>query len=832
MVGVACRLPGTHSPHDIRERPLDGRHTRSGLSPTPASAAGETGTAPHTGASEHADGFDAAFFGIRPREAATMDPLSGVLLELAWEALEDAAVVPAALRGSRIAVHVAAHWDDVRMALEPGHPPAADSKTHRASPAHLVAQALRLSGPRLTLGAGEPSTLLGVRLAAAALSAGEVTAALVGEVRRRAGAPHGGMLFLKTLERARADRDSVYAVLRGGREHQPVAATGPPVPARGARPSHHPAPARAFVPSAGRRRGAEAPVLTPAGAGPRLAPTASWTAAPLLVGLSGSSTRVEETSGILGLLRTVLRAPYGGRPPRRSRGSTQRGASANSRGPHRSTGREDGPGPGRPEAPEARSPGHDGDWHLAAARTTGAGGAGGAGAAARTLPWIFSGKSVEAVRGQAARLYHHLRERPWTRVEDVGWSLASTRTQFGYRAVLLGAERGELLSGLAALASEHGTPVVRGGAESLEDVPGAGTRPVFVFPGHSTHWPGMARELYGQARAFTEALDACFRALRPYVDWDPHTVLDGRMDHAEVAQPLSWAVMVALARLWQAYGVRPAAVVGHGPGEIAAAVAVGALSLDDGARVAALASRVLAADHGGKGGMLSVALPASELHDHLARVGGGIGFAALNSPSQTVVSGERESLERLRADLVAGNVSAWLEPVDYAAHSARVDAALAELRGGFEGVTPRATGVPIVSTVTGGRLNGSELDAAYWCGNLRAGVRFHEAVTTLVDEGHYAFLEISAHPVLGGSVAEVAESSGREITVVGTLRRADGGLARFLDGASRAWAAGVGVNWRRAFDGLDVSRADLPTYAFQRPRQGLPGGTGLEGRDG
>ncbi|MGW3463592.1 acyltransferase domain-containing protein, partial [Streptomyces olivaceoviridis] len=275
------------------------------------------------------------------------------------------------------------------------------------------------------------------------------------------------------------------------------------------------------------------------------------------------------------------------------------------------------------------------------------------------------------------------------------------------------------------------------------------------------------------------------------------------------------AVMVSLAALWESVGVRPAAVLGHSQGEIAAAVVSGALSLEDGARVVALRSRAITA-LAGRGGMVSVPLPVEQVRGLLPE---GVSVAAVNGPSSVVVAGDPAGLEE-----VLGRVErARRIPVDYASHSVQVEEIREEILRTLKQVSPRPATVPFFSTVDAEWLTGEELDAGYWFRNLRRPVRFETAVRSLATAGHDIFVEVSAHPVLTVGVEETVPDA----VVAGTLRRDQGGWGRFLCSAAELFVRGVAVDWPSLFP--DARPVELPTYAFQRKRYWLEargGGSG------
>ncbi len=259
----------------------------------------------------------------------------------------------------------------------------------------------------------------------------------------------------------------------------------------------------------------------------------------------------------------------------------------------------------------------------------------------------MSGRSSAGLVGQAGRLREFALAHPEIGPADVAWSLATTRSTFEHRAVVVGAAREELAAGLAAVATgQSAGNVVSGVAGSS----GPG-RSVFVFPGQGSQWAGMGRELLGTSPVFAAKIDECAAALAPFVDWSLRDVLAGadgapELETADVVQPVLWAVMVSLAAVWNAAGVTPDAVIGHSQGEIAAACVAGILSLEDAARVVALRGKALVG-LGIAGGMLSVVMPADKVAELLEPWNGTLALAAVNSPAATVVSGDPDALTQL-----------------------------------------------------------------------------------------------------------------------------------------------------------------------------------------
>ena len=355
----------------------------------------------------------------------------------------------------------------------------------------------------------------------------------------------------------------------------------------------------------------------------------------------------------------------------------------------------------------------------------------------------------------------------------------------------------------------------------------------FVFPGQGSQWVGMAAGLLERSPVFTESISECAKALAPFVDWSLMDVLrdegeSGLMDRVDVVQPVLFSVMVSLARLWRACKVEPDAIVGHSQGEIAAVCVAGGLSLEDAARIVALRSKALTA-LSGEGGMASVALSEGEPASQLERFDGRLSLAAVNGPASMVVSGARDALSELVARCEDEGVKAREIPVDYAAHSVHVERIREELLDACASIAPRSSDIPFYFSVTGGLLDTAGLDAGYWFRNLRETVRFDRATRSLLEAGCRAAIEVSSHPVLLLGVQETADhvlaegSAGiasyrGEVAVVGSLRRGEGDVRRFLLSLAEAWVRGVDVDWVGLFEGSGGVTVDLPTYAFQRER--------------
>ncbi|MEV4616789.1 type I polyketide synthase [Kitasatospora sp. NPDC049258] len=877
IVAMACRLPGgANTPEDFWRLLAEGGDA---ISDFPADRGWDTDglfdpDPDHQGTSYVDQGgfvtglaeFDADFFGISPREALAMDPQQRLLLETAWEVVERAGIAPDALRGSATGVFVGSNFQDYQQLLGSAREEVAGHlMTGNAASvvSGRLSYAFGLEGPAVTVDTACSSSLVALHLAAQSLRRGECTMALAGGVtvmstpgvfvefsRQRGLAPDGrckpfadsadgtgwaegaGLLLVERLSDAERLGHPVLAVLRGSAVNQDGASNGLTAPNG---PSQQRVIRRALA-DAGLTPD-QVDVVEAHGTGTRLGDPIEAQAVlatygqerelPLLLGAVKSNIgHTQAAAGVAGVMKMVLAMRHGLLPRTlhldESSGQVDWSAGAVE------LIAEPTPWPetGRPRRAGVSSFGVSGTNAHVILESVETPAPAHAGAARAPLPMVLAGKSPEAVRAQAARLAEWLGTSE-VGLADLAYSLATSRTGMDHRAAVLAADREELATALAALGAGEASPVVREGrCEGDSDV-------VFVFPGQGSQWEGMALELLDSEPVFAARIAECAQALAPYTDWRLLPVLRGEegapgLDRVDVVQPVLFAVMVALAELWRSRGVEPAAVLGHSQGEIAAACVAGALSLDDAARVVALRSKAITA-LAGRGGMVSVARPVAEVRGRIEPWGERISVAAVNGPSSVVVSGEPEALAELLAACEADGVRARRVPVDYASHSAQVERIERELAEVLAPITPRAAQVPFCSTVTGELLDTTALDAGYWYRNLRGTVEFEQATRALLAAGHRVFVEVSPHPVVCTGIQETIDSTGLPAAATGTLRRAEGGPARFLLSLAEARCYGARVDWELFFAGTGARRVELPTYAFQRRRYWpQPGGGGAD----
>ncbi|GAB2593857.1 polyketide synthase [Paractinoplanes abujensis] len=864
IVAMACRYPGGITTPEELWRLVD--EGTDAITPFPVDRGwptdeiydAEPGRHGRTSAREggflhDAAEFDPAFFGISPKEAQVMDPQQRLLLELAWEALERGAIDPQSLQGSATGVFTGVMYHDWarRTADVPEDLAGFAGRGGMGSVASgRVAYTFGLEGPAVTVDTACSSSLVALHWAAQALRSGECTLALAGGVTvmatpetfvemslQRGLAADGrckaygagadgtgwaegaGLLLLERLSDAERAGHPVLAVIRGSAVNQDGASNGLTAPNG---PSQQRVIQQALT--AAGLSPADVDVVEGHGTGTTLGDPIEVQAlmaaygqdrpggVPLWLGsIKSNLGHTQAAAGVAGVIKMVMAMRHATLPRTLHAGTPSEHIDWTEGDVRLLTEARPWTAGERPRRAGVSSFGVSGtNAHVVLEEAAPAAPVAPHGVRPPAVALTLSAGSPEALRAQAVRLAAHLREHPGVDEIDVAGVLARGRAALRHRAVVVDTDRAGLLTGLDLLAAGTASGTVVTG-----EARGDG-RAVFVFPGQGSQWPGMGVDMLEHVPAFASRLGACAKALEPYVDWDLLDVLRGTpgapaLEAVDVVQPALWAMMVSLAEAWRAAGVQPAAVVGQSQGEIAAACVAGALSLEQGALVVARRSQVIRSVLAGRGGMLSVALPADRVRERLT---GDLQVAAVNSPRSVVVAGAGDALETLRAALDADGVPSRRIPVDYASHSAFVADARDRLLAELAEVTPRTADIPFYSTVTGGQLDTAGLDAEYWYTNLRRTVRFEETTRALLADGYELFVETSPHPGLLPGLGETAEAAEATAHLVGTLRRDVGGPRAFLTALAEAYTHHASVDWTTLTGG--ARHVELPTYPFQR----------------
>ncbi|MER6960320.1 SDR family NAD(P)-dependent oxidoreductase [Streptomyces sp. NPDC000618] len=893
IVGMGCRYPGSvSSAEDLWQLVADGADAIGELPDDRGwkqqvldlAAAGDgIGPVPQGGFVDRVDRFDASVFGIAPREALAMDPQQRLLLETSWEVFERVGIVPSSLKHSRTGVFIGATatgYGTGVTTLPEGVATYMASGTSSSVISGRLAYVYGLEGPAVTVDTACSSSLVALHLAVQALRNGECSLALAGGVTVMSNASifHGfssqgmmapdnrckpfaaaadgtswaegvGLLLVERLSDARRNGRRVLAVLRGSAVNQDGASNGLTAPNG---PSQQRV-IRAALANAGLSPD-QVDLVEAHGTGTTLGDPIEAQALlatygqrrepgqPLWLGsIKSNIGHSQAASGVAGVIKTVM-ALRTGQVPRTLHVDAPSPHIDWSAGEVRlAVESHEWPRTGRPRRAAVSSFGLSGtNAHVVLEQAAPED----ASPAVESreprtvdplsrgpVPWLLSAATPEALRARARQLAQWCAREPRADPAAVGAALATGRTAFEHRAVVLVDDLDSAQEPLRAL--ELGT----GSAQLVEGLAAVRGKVVFVFPGQGSQWTGMATRLRDECPAFAAHLRACEEALAPWTDLRLSEVLDDEaaLARVDVVQPALWAVLVSLARLWQDHGVRPAAVLGHSQGEIAAACAAGALSLADGAKVVALRSRAIAAELAGRGGMASVALPADAVLARFDQGGLRLSVAAHNGPRSTVVSGAAGPLDEFVRACEADGVRVRRIPVDYASHSEQVESLRERLAADLADVEPRTCEVPFWSTVTGDWIDTAELDAGYWYRNLRRPVLLEQGVRALLASGHGVFVETSPHPVLTAAVEECAESVEADACVVGTLRRDDGSLAGMRGSLAQAAVRGTRIDLAPLFAaagagaGIDTADVDveLPTYPFQGARYWLSSGAAV-----
>ncbi len=873
IVGMGCRVPGGgDSPEKfwdllrtgvdaVREVPRD-RWDGDAWMDADLSATAKVITK-NGGFLEQIDGFDAGYFSILPREAERMDPQQRLFLEVAIEALDDAGLTRDRLHGSRTGVFIASYHNDYTQ-LQYNDLDAVDARTLTGTLHSVLANRLSyfldLHGPSLSIDTACSSSLVAIHLACQSLRYGESDVAIAGGVSliitpelmvamSKVGfmAPDGrcktfdaradgfgrgegcGIVVLKRLSDAVADGDRILAVIRGSAVNQDGHSTllaaphGPAQEAliRNALANAQLEPDRiGYIETHGTGTALGDPIEVEA-----IAATVGRVsgAGPCLLGSAKANLgHLEAAAGVTGLIKAVLSLRHEAIAPQ---------VHFHELSPHISLAGT------RLSIPTALTPWPAGAVpRCAAVSSFGVGGTNAhvileeaprfpvqpaeTDAGVQLLPLSAQGPDALAALARAWVPFLGGASAGW---QDVCFTAAQRRTHYDHRLAVSGRSPEELVARLSNFLEGVAAPGLAFGRRPAT----AAARVAFVFSGQGPQWYAMGRELLASEPVFRDSLTACDAALRAVSGWSllselAHSEQDSRLDQTEVAQPALFALQVALAALWESWGVTPAAIVGHSVGEIAALHVAGVLDLATAARVVWHRGRIMQ-QATGLGRMASVALTEPDAVALVSRFGGKLSIGAVNAPRSVVLSGESAALDEALAELARRDVGQRLLPVQYAFHSAQMVPFEQLLTDELRGLRSSAPQVDFYSTVTGAqvvtgdRAPGVAFDAAYFGRNVRSPVRFAAAIAAMADAGCDVFVEIGPHPVLAGAIAECLATREGAPTIVASLRRGKPERESLLQAGAGLFTAGCELDWAKV-QAVDGNVVPLPAYPWQRKR--------------
>jgi myxalamid-type polyketide synthase MxaB len=871
IIGIGCRFPGANGQDEfwrllrdgidaITDIPSGRFEVDSVYDPLPGAPGKIINRA--GGFLKHIDQFDPYFFGISPREALRLDPQQRLLLEVTWEALEDAGIKAEALAGTDTCVFIGActsDYEDIQYHLRDRSEIDfyVATGTARSLLSGRISYTFDLRGPSLTVDTACSSSLVAVHLACQSLCRGESDLAIAGGVnlvllpelsmpfsRARMLAADSrckfgdasasgftrsdgvGVVLLKPLSKAKADQDPIYAVILSTATNNDGRSSGLlATPSRDGQ--------RAVLREAYRKAGISPGTVqyvevhgtgTSVGdpvevqsLGAVLAEGRPANSPCILGSVKTNIGHAEGAAGIAGLIKTALCLKHKAIPP-----------SLHFKNPNPEipwhelplvVSRELIPWPtGRGPAVAAVSAfglsATNSHIVLQEAPESHACTPEGSDSDRRAHVLTLSAHSPMALEAMA-EAYAAFSRVSRAALRDICYSASVRRTHHDYRLAVAVCSREELGDDLQAFLDKEVRPSLAWSQKS----PDSERKLVFVFPGQGSQWLGMGCQLMQQELVFRSALVRCDEAFRRYVDWSLIQQLTAepgksRLSEIDFVQPCLFAIQVALAHLWQHWGIEPNAVVGQSMGEIAAAHVAGALSLDDAARIICRRSSLLKR-MSGRGGMAVIGLSFEESQTALAGYEDRLSIAVSSGATSTVIAGNTEALLEVAQALQRRGVFCQEVKVDVASHSPQMDPLREDLLEALGGINPKAGHIPIYSTVIGDAAGDVILDAEYWTANLRKPVLFSKAVQRLIENGHNIFLELSPHPILSSPIQQALRQLGREARVLPSLRHDEDERTVMLGSLGALYAAGCPVEWGSLYaEGGHL--VNLPAYKWQR----------------
>ena len=805
-------------------------------------------------------GFDAAFFGVSPREAALIDPQQRLLLELAWETFENAGIVPSTLRGSRCGVYIgisnvdyAYRLADDMAAIEA----AAATGIISSIAANRISYVFDLHGPSISMDTACSSSLVAFHQACQAIRAGEIVQALAGGINlhlhpygfisfskatmlSKTGRCHvfdeagdgyvrsegGGLFLLKDYEQALKDGDPILAVVAGSGVNTDGHKSGLTIP--------NPKAQADLMAHVYQQAGINPDTIdyfeahgTGTAVGDPIEAQAIGLALgkkrknPLLIGSVKSNLgHLESASGVAGLVKALNCLQYRTVPATigiKKLNSKIDFADLNLQVVTQS----------HPLKPDGEltiginSFGFGGaNAHVILQSNPSEARVNHQSAKSESLPLLLSAKDLPALKQAALEMAGFLEQQAEDQsFYDIAYTALFRREHHQQGALLFSNNASDAALQLKNFATAEDAPQATDAAclytgVSLSTAQG----PVFVYSGNGCQWAGMGKQLLVESASFRRIITKIDRLFSQYADFSLLDELSGvngdRYQLTEIAQPTLFALQVGITELLKENGISPKAVMGHSVGEVAAAWASGALSLAEAVKVIYFRSRHQG-QTAGLGGMTAVGLGAGEITKLIKQLRLQIHLAGINSYRGVTIAGDVEQLALLETELLAGNIFYKRLDLNYAFHSPAMDAIEQGVRQDLSGLAAKQPLIPFFSTVTGAIVTETKLDGGYWWHNIRQPVQFQQAAAAILNQGFDTLLEIGAHPVLQAYLNDSFKEQQSTGCVVPTVLRNKDTLAQVMNSVAQVIIVGAEVDFQRWFP-VSGQFIKLPNYPWQR----------------
>ena len=811
------------------------------------------------------DEFDPSFFGITPREAEVMDPQQRKLLEVTWEAMEDAGKKPSELAGTNVGVFIGGFTSDYKI-LQFTNPEFDNLNSHSATGIMMTMLSNRLSyifdfkGPSMSIDTACSSSLVAIHLACKSLQQNESNLAIAGGVLitlapqytiseskggflSPTGSSHAyddsangyvraegaGVIVLKKLSAAIADGDLIHAVIKGSGVNQDGRTNGITVPNGEAqyqlmKETYMKAGIAPNTIQYVETHGTGTPVGDPIEANSvgRLISEGRKKGSKCYIGsVKTNIGHTESAAGVAGLIKVVMALKHKQIPPHLHLKNINPAINIKNHAYEIPTELVDWPTVKGPATAGVNSFGFGGtNSHVILQEYIPDEVKENTLQEDQHLPEIklfpITAKAEDVLTSMAKTYEDFLKKSiPSVSLNDIAFSCSNKREFHQHRLAFTYKNEEELITKLLSFQEDEQSSIVKGRVIQEQH-----KKLVWVFTGMGPQWWGMGRQLYAKEPIFKSVIDACDKEMSKHVKWSLLKELladeaDSKMAETWISQPANFAIQVALAALWRSYGIQPDVIVGHSTGEAAAFFEAGVYSFQDAIKITINRSRLQHLLHG-EGKMLAVGLSTEAAEPFIAKYKEYVSIAAVNSPSGVTLAGEEKSLKEIAEVLTQNSIFNKFLQVEVPYHSVVMDKIKEQLIEVLADIRPQPTTTPLYSTVTGHLAMGTELDNYYWWRNVRDTVLFSTAIQNIVNEDCGMFLEIGPHPTLAGAIKEILDAEQKTGIILTSLRRKEDEQQQFMQSLGQLFTHGLEINWDRFYPQGKFVR--LPNYAWRKDK--------------